>query len=100
MGRQAGFKDPNVVMIRMGTFHDHDPNAAIPKVFRYIVDEKSKETWGEGFSMFHNPNAMYPIPEELFPSIGHHHFKDGLIVSTLPEFHPYASVTYNIRFKK
>jgi hypothetical protein len=100
MGRQAGFKDPNVLMIRMGTFHDHDPNAAIPKVFRYIVDEKSKETWGEGFSIFHNPNALYPVPEELFPFIAHHHLKNGLIASTLPEFHPYASVTHNIRFKK
>ena len=100
IGRQAGFKDPNVLMIRMGLCHDHDPNAAFPKMFKYIVDEKSKETWGEGFSMFHNPNALYPVPEGLFPSIGHHHFKEGLIVSTLPEFHPYASFTYNLRSKK
>jgi len=100
IGRQAGFKAPNIIMIRMGTFHDHDPNAAVPKVFRYLVDEKSNETWGEGFSMFHNPNAIYPVPEELFPSIGHHYFRDGLIISKLPDFHPYASVTYNIRLKE
>lgn len=100
MGRQAGFKDSSVTMIRMGTHHDHNPNAAVPKLFRYLVDEKSKETWGEGFSMYHNPNALHPVPEDLFPSIGHHHFRDGLIVSTLPDFFPYASVTYNIRSKK
>lgn len=100
MGRQAGFKDPSVLMIRMGTCYDHDPNASVPKVFRYVVDENSKETWGEGFSMYHNPNAINPVPEHLFPSIGHHHLKGGLIVSTLPEFHPYASYTYNLRFKK
>jgi hypothetical protein len=100
LGRQAGFKDPSVLMIRVGTCHDHDPNAAVPKVFRYVVDEKSKETWGEGLSMFHNPNALHPVPEDLFPSIGHHCLRDGLIVSTLPEFHPYASFTYNFHFKK
>lgn len=100
MGRQAGFKDSDTLMIRAGTCHDHDPNAAIPKMFRYIVDEKSRETWSEGFSMYHNPNAIHPVPELLFPSIGHHHLRDGLIVSALPEFYPYASYTYNLRFKK
>jgi len=99
MGRQAGFKDPNILMIRMGTCYDHDPNAVIPKMFRYIVDETSQETWAEGFSMFHNPNALHPVPEELFPSIGHHYFRDGLIVSNLPEFHPFASLTYNLKMK-
>ncbi len=100
IGRQAGFKDPSVTMIRVGTFHDHDPNAIVPKLFKYIVNEQSEETWGEGFSMFHNPNALYPVPEELFPSIAHHHFRDGQVVSRLPEFYPYASFTYNIRVKK
>jgi hypothetical protein len=65
---------------------------------KYIVDENCDETWGEGLSMFHNPNAMVPVPEELFPSIAHHHFRDGQIVSNVPEFHPYGSVTVNIRF--
>jgi len=62
IGRQAGFKDQSVTMIRVGTFHDHDPNAVVPKLFKYIVNEQSEETWGEGFSMFHNPNALYPVP--------------------------------------
>lgn len=100
MGRQAGFKDPSILMIRMGTCYDNDPNAAVPKAFSYVVDENSSETWSEGFSMYHNPNALNPVSEHLFLSIGHHHFKDGLIVSTLPKFHPYASYTYNLRFKK
>ena len=100
IGRQAGFKDPSVTMIRVGTFHDHDSNAVVPKLFKYIVNEQSEETWGEGFSMFHNPNALHPVPEELFPSIAHHHFRDGQVVSRLPEFYPYASFTYNIRVKK
>lgn len=96
MGRQAGFKAPNVVMMRVGTCHDHDPNAHLPKAFKYIVDETSGETWAEGLSMFHNPNAVHPVPRELFPSIAHHRFADGQIHSVLPEFHPYASVTLNL----
>lgn len=96
MGRQAGFKAPGVVVIRVGTHHDHDPNAHLPKPFKYVVDESSKETWAEGVSMFHNPNALHPVPRELFPSIAHHTFQDGQIHSILPEFYPYASFTLNL----
>ncbi len=97
IGRQAGFSDPNVLMVRIGTYHDHDPNASIPKPFYYTVDENSNETWAEGLSMFHNPNAQYPVSQELFPSIAHHRFSEGQILSLLPEFHPYASMTHNFR---
>jgi hypothetical protein len=100
MGRQAGFLDPNIVMIRIGTCYDHDPNASVPKAFRYLVDESCNETWAEGLSMFHNPKAEYPVPEELFPSIAHHHLRDNLIVSRTPKFHPFSSVTLHIRSAK
>jgi len=100
LGRQAGFKAPGVLMVRMGTHHDHNPNSHLPKPFRYIVDEKSQETWAEGLSMFHNPKALHPVPEELFPNSAHHHFKDDQIVSTMPEFHPYASMTMNMVLKE
>jgi hypothetical protein len=100
MGRQAGFGDPDVIMIRHGTCHNHDPNASVPRMFYYTVDESSQETWGEGLSMFHNPKAIYPISKELFPSIAHHYFQNGQIVSFLPKFHPYASITYFVKRKK
>lgn len=100
LGRQAGFGSPNVRMFRMGTCYDHDPNASMPKIFKYEVTEDSQETWGEGVSMFHNPNAVHPVPEELFPSIAHHRFENDLIVSTIPEFHPFASQTLNLRMTK
>lgn len=97
MGRQAGYKHPEVRMIRVGACHNHDPNASLPKPFQYEVDETSNETWAEGLSMFHNPRAAHPVPEELFPSIAHHKFRDGQIASVLPEFHPYGSFTLNLR---
>lgn len=100
MGRQAGFGSPNVRMFRMGTCYDHDPNASMPRIFRYEVTEESRETWGEGVSMFHNPNAVHTVPEGLFPSIAHHRFENDQIVSRIPEFHPFASQTLNLRMTK
>lgn len=100
LGRQAGFGSPNVRMYRVGTCYDHNPNASEPKIFKYEVTADSMETWGEGASMFHNPNAYHPVPEELFPSIAHHKFENDMIVSTVPEFHPYSSQTFNIRREK
>ena len=101
IGRQAGFQAPGVTMIRIGTRHDHDPNAHLPKMFKYVVDETSTETWAEGLSMFHNPDAVHPVPEELFPSIAHHRFRDdGQIVSDLPQVHSYASMTFNLIAKE
>lgn len=93
MGQQAGFGDTNVRLIRSGFMHDHDPNASLPKPFCYVVDESCGETWGEGMNMFHNPNALHPVPDELFPSIAHHHFKNDMIASSLPDFHVYSSMT-------
>lgn len=93
IGKQAGFGQEDVKMFRQGTFHDHDPHAFMPKIFYYEVNEECEETWAEGMNMYHNPNALHPVPEELFPSIAHHHFKDEMIVSTLPEFHVYSSMT-------
>lgn len=32
----------------------------------------------------------------MFPGIAHHWFKDGLIHSAIPEFHPYSSLIMNL----
>ena len=100
IGRQAGFKADNSLMIRIGTYHDHDPDASVPKMFKYIVNEKCNERWADGISMFHNPNAKFPVDDAMFPSIAHHHFTNGQIISNLPEFYPYASWTLNLKVKK
>lgn len=100
IGRQAGFNAPGVIMFRFGTHHDHNPNANLPKPFKYLVDESCNETLAEGLSMFHNPNAKHPVPQHLFPSIAHHRFVEGQIASDLPEFHPYASQTIHLQASK
>lgn len=96
MGKQAGLGSNKSTLTRIGTYHNHDPNASKPNLFQYIVDENAKETWAEGMSMFHNPNALHPIDPNLFPSIAHHFEIDGKILSHFPEFFPYASFTQNL----
>ncbi len=94
LGKIAGFGDKTVRMIRIGANHRHDPNSALPDQFMFEVDDDYFETWGEGVSIFHNPNALIPLPQEMFRSVAHHRFENGQIVSTLPEFHPYGSITH------
>ncbi len=49
---------------------------------------------------FTTQTAVCPVPEELFPSIAHHRYEDSRIASRVPEFHPFASMTLNIRIEK
>lgn len=100
IGKQAGIGSMNIKMYRFGTCHNHDKDATTPCLFRYEVTTKSNETWAEGLSMFHNPNAKYPVPRELFPSIAHHYMEEDEMISFIPEFHPYSSMTMNFRPKR
>lgn len=94
MGKAAGFGDPTIRVLYSGTCHNHDPNAALPHSFHFEVNENYEESWGEGISVFHNPNAKHPLPREMFPSAGHHYLRDDLqIVSYLPEFYPHSALT-------
>lgn len=80
------------MMIRRGTRYVHDPDAALPAPFSYEVGNRM-ETWGEGIEVFHNPNAVEPLPSGVFPDAVDHRLEDGLIVATMPAFHPFASLT-------
>lgn len=95
MGLQGGFGSGRVLMIREGTAVDHDPNAVEPKFFRAIVNSDGYcEHWIEGASIFHNPRALHPVPEEYFPGAAHHRvLPDGQMLSSTPHFHPFGSIT-------
>jgi len=86
-------------MIRVGTCHDHDPNASEPQLFKYLVTEECNETWGEGISIYHNRVAKHPLPIDFFPNAAQHFFEDGLIRSVTPEIFPYSSFTALINVK-
>lgn len=97
MGLLAGFGLPNQRIFRQGVKHRHDPNAALPAPFFHEVKQGVvTETWAEGLSIFHNPNAKHPVDPDLFPGIAHHWFRDGQVESLLPELHVYNSFTWNM----
>lgn len=100
MGKLAGFGDPGVKMTRIGKCYDYAGNSVNPKDFTLHIEAgKCSETWSEGVSIFHNPNAKYPLDASLFPTVGHHYLKDGRIDSYLPDFFPLVSVTQIITLR-
>ncbi|AET90391.1 hypothetical protein BYI23_A025530 [Burkholderia sp. YI23] len=100
IGRLAGFGTDASKMYRVGMCHRHDPNALVPDEFMFeVVPGSVTETWAEGLSLFHNPNARNPIPLELFPGVAHHWYSDGKFRSIIPDFHPYASMTFHFADK-
>lgn len=93
MALQEGIEREGIArMFRVGFCYDHDPNAAVPLPFSYGLGEH-EETWGEGTTVIHNPNALHPVDEAIFPNACHY-FKDGeAIYAHVPSFHPFASRT-------
>jgi hypothetical protein len=100
MGKLAGFGDKDIKMVRVGKRYDFSEGSLEPADFSMEVEEgKCTETWSEGVSIFHNPKAKYPVDEMLFSRAGHHHFRDGVIMSHLPDFCPIYSVTQIVTIK-
>lgn len=97
MGHEGPFPSDAVRMIRYGTCYRDDPNSAMPAPFLYEVgDGEWQETWREGTTLIHNPNALYPVPVGLLGAGAEERLENGRIVATLADpFHPYGSVTLN-----
>lgn len=97
MGVLAGFGSPRVVLVREGFAMDHDPDAAVPQAFRYIVNTSGhQETWTEGLNVFHNPRAIQPLDPAMLPEAAHHRrLRDGRVESLIPPFHPLGSFTFS-----
>ena len=49
--------------------------------------------------MFHNPNALRPVNESLFPDIAHHRLEDGRVTAMIPAFHPFISQTRTLHVR-
>jgi len=95
MGSIAGFGSRSVQMVREGFVHDSNPNSAAPKHFRYVVGSSDHtETWVEGLTVFHNPQANLPLSQETFPGAAHIHLQaDGNVRALTPQWYPYSSRT-------
>lgn len=95
MGVLTKFGSDRVLLVREGRMVDHDPNAALAKFFRVLVNSAGyEESWIEGLNVYHNPNAATPIAMELLPGAAHHFCdENGQVTSHTPEFHPMSSIT-------
>lgn len=86
MGVRAGFGDRFVRLVRRGGWHNPEPGAfdAIP----FEIDIESphySEAWEDELEMYHNPKALHPIDEALFPGIAHFRIDNGGAVWRGPE---------------
>ncbi|UOE42208.1 hypothetical protein MTP09_06105 [Chryseobacterium suipulveris] len=97
MGKQAGLGSDIPILIRMGAFYNHTPNADKPNLVSYQVNEQSLETWSEGTVVFHNPNAKIPLNPAFFDDkVAQSFFEDEFIYSKMPKIFPYTSFTQNL----
>ena len=94
MGVLADYGDPGVRMIRMGTMLNPDTESTKPIEFTIDVDDpKYSEGWADELQVFHNPNAVCPLGQSLFPKATHHFLKDGQVKSYSLPYKVLQSVT-------
>lgn len=95
MAKLAQFGNKDVMIFRVGSIHNPDPNAVEPLPFKAeVTQEKYSENWSEGVRIFHNPRALMPIPDVLFANCSQHIYEDGHRVAMLPRNFIYASKTF------
>lgn len=93
IGKERGFDMFNTMMIHRGLCYNHEKNAVKPNAFQYCVQNEVRELWSHGVVVYHNPNALCPLPDAFFPNACHCHFKDGQIECMMPAFAPFSSMT-------
>lgn len=98
IGKISGFGSPEIHMKRIGDMWNPDPKAALPIPFMFDVEPGSyEESWSEGIRVFHNPNALIPLPEDAFDGCSHHMVKDGVSHDYLPDRFVFNSKTFIIQ---
>jgi hypothetical protein len=98
-GFLAGHQRGDLTIIRTGTCWDPDPNAAAPLPFQYEIRQRpTLEPWGEGLEVFHNPNALVPLPRKFFRNAADSVLTTEKKMSSLvPDFHPFMSHSICLR---
>lgn len=78
MGVRAGFGDRFVSLLRKGGLNDPHPGAFDPIPFDIDVESPEyREDWVDELEMYHNPNALRPLDEALFPGMAHFRIENG-----------------------
>ena len=86
MGVVAGFGADNCHYFRTGLRHDPDPNAIIGQPFsEEVLTEGYEEYWSDEIQVFHNPNAVNPLPLDWLIGATHHCYEDGSFETYAPD---------------
>ena len=82
----------NIIILR--SCNIYDPESSIPKEILYFLNsDKFVEDWKQGVSIFHNPNAICPLDEDLFDGFRQIWLREGKLEGHMPEFFPFNSFT-------
>lgn len=95
MAIQRGFES-KFQAIRSGTCLIPDENGdVLIRDFRYLVanPEAPIETWFQGLTVFHNPKAIIPLPQNILKSTNVYKIRDGRLIREVNDFHPLVSFT-------
>ena len=78
MGVVAGFGADNWRYIRIGFRNNPNSNTLMGQPFKEeVLAEGYKEHWSDEIQVFHNPNAINPLPFDWLLGAMHHFYKDG-----------------------
>lgn len=95
MGYQHGIECDKLTIKRTGFCLNPEPSAMDSSYFSYCMSSPPfVETWGQGLVVFHNPNAVNPLPLRFFPNAVEGFMKDGKYRSELESWHPITSSTF------
>ncbi len=82
IGVLAGYGAPAHRYFRAGMRYNPDPNAVVAKTFVQEVGAPGyEEGWADELQVFHNPNAIHPLPRECFAGLQQHFFEGGRMVT-------------------
>lgn len=99
MGFQSGLHRGNLMIERSGFWPDPDPNAAKPRADSYSLDASPyEEWWGEGVTVFHNPNAKHPVPLNFFQGATQMYLRGADVVAVGSADSPFISRTVVLAF--
>jgi hypothetical protein len=101
MGIRAGFGDPDVSLVRKGIWNDPSPGSFDGIPFNLDIESPDyTEDWPDELRMFHNPNALHPVDETLFPGIAHIRVENGEHLIRSPDRQVLWSETKSYDFLK
>lgn len=84
----------NLIATREGWYYSPQPDGGLKiREYNFLVGAPSspKESWAEGVTVFHNPNARIPISTTLLPCSSYFSVQDAGLTREVHGFHPLTS---------